>query len=94
MLCFLKAVRDTYTHFSAGTTYGFSLSEGLSMRPMMKFSFSLISEQFSQGDKSGNCPAGFVVDKGLSSAFAKDFFLLSHGGLLGSMSAADDFTFD
>ena len=30
--------------------------------------------------------AGFVADKGLSSAFAKDFYLQSYGGLLGGMS--------
>jgi len=34
--------------------------------------------------KSGNCKAGFVADRGLSSAFARDFYLLSHGGLLGT----------
>ena len=38
--------------------------------------------------KSGNCKAGFVADKGISSAFVRDFYLQSHGGLLGSESAA------
>ena len=38
----------------------------------------------SGGDRTGNCPAGFVADEGIDSPLAADFFLLSHGGLLGS----------
>ncbi|KAH7889904.1 Piwi-domain-containing protein [Phlebopus sp. FC_14] len=36
------------------------------------------------GDKSGNCPAGFVADHGIGNPIAKDFYLQSHGGLLGT----------
>ncbi|KZP02078.1 stem cell self-renewal protein Piwi, partial [Athelia psychrophila] len=36
------------------------------------------------GDRSGNCPAGFVADKGINSPITADFFLLSHDGLLGN----------
>ncbi|KAI6043075.1 Piwi domain-containing protein [Pisolithus marmoratus] len=36
------------------------------------------------GDKSGNCPAGFVADKGIGNPMAQDFYLQSHGGLLGT----------
>ncbi|KZP28302.1 stem cell self-renewal protein Piwi, partial [Athelia psychrophila] len=38
----------------------------------------------SGGDRSGNCPAGFVADKGINSPITADFFLLSHDGLLGN----------
>lgn len=37
-----------------------------------------------EGDKSGNCPAGFVADKGVGNPMAQDFYLQSHGGLLGT----------
>jgi eukaryotic translation initiation factor 2C len=36
------------------------------------------------GDKSGNCPAGFVADEGVGNPAVRDFYLQSHGGLLGS----------
>ncbi|KIJ17200.1 hypothetical protein PAXINDRAFT_26205, partial [Paxillus involutus ATCC 200175] len=35
-------------------------------------------------DKSGNCPAGFVADQGIGNPIAKDYYLQSHGGLLGT----------
>ncbi|KAG6379119.1 Piwi domain-containing protein [Boletus reticuloceps] len=35
-------------------------------------------------DRSGNCPAGFVADEGIGNPIAKDYYLLSHGGLLGT----------
>jgi hypothetical protein len=39
----------------------------------------------SDGDaKSGNCPPGFVADHGINSPIAVDFYIQSHGGLLGS----------
>jgi hypothetical protein len=41
-------------------------------------------------DRSGNCPAGFVADKGITSPIARDFYLLSHAGILGSMSETLD----
>ena len=39
----------------------------------------------SSGDRSGNCPAGFVVDTEITGPGIFDFYLQSHGGLLGSM---------
>jgi eukaryotic translation initiation factor 2C len=35
-------------------------------------------------DKSGNCPPGMVVDQDIVSPIDYDFYLQSHGGLLGS----------
>jgi len=35
-------------------------------------------------DRSGNCPAGFVADQGIGNPIAKDYYLQSHGGLLGT----------
>jgi eukaryotic translation initiation factor 2C len=37
-----------------------------------------------EADKSGNCPAGFVADHGVGNPAVRDFYLQSHGGLLGS----------
>jgi hypothetical protein len=47
---------------------------------------SLLSSSHSQdGDrKSGNVQAGFVASEGIANPIAKDFYLLSHGGILGS----------
>ncbi|KZT39639.1 argonaute-like protein [Sistotremastrum suecicum HHB10207 ss-3] len=42
----------------------------------------------SQGDKSGNCRAGTVVDTDVSHPTEFDFYLLSHGGLLGTSRPA------
>ncbi len=36
------------------------------------------------GDKSGNCPAGFIIDDKITSPGIFDFYLQSQGGLLGS----------
>lgn len=36
-------------------------------------------------DRSGNCPAGFVAEQGLQSPVARDFYLLSHSGIKGSL---------
>ncbi|KAN0075335.1 Piwi domain containing protein [Tylopilus felleus] len=35
-------------------------------------------------DRSGNCPAGFVADQGIGNPIAMDYYLQSHGGLLGT----------
>ena len=40
------------------------------------------------GDKSGNCQAGTVVDREVSHPTEFDFYLQSHGGLLGTSRPA------
>ena len=35
-------------------------------------------------DRSGNCSAGFVAAKGTTSPIGRDFYLLSHAGILKS----------
>lgn len=35
-------------------------------------------------DRSGNCPAGTIVDTGITSPVEFDYYLQSHGGLLGT----------
>ncbi|EIN10450.1 argonaute-like protein [Punctularia strigosozonata HHB-11173 SS5] len=40
------------------------------------------------GDKSGNCPAGTVVDQEVAHPTEFDFYLQSHGGLLGTSRPA------
>ncbi|KAG0000459.1 Protein argonaute 10 [Modicella reniformis] len=37
-----------------------------------------------EGDRSGNCPSGLVVDTGIVHPFEFDFYLQSHAGLLGT----------
>jgi len=39
-------------------------------------------------DRSGNCPAGLVVDKDICHPTEFDFFLQSHGGLIGTSRPA------
>jgi eukaryotic translation initiation factor 2C len=39
-------------------------------------------------DRSGNCPAGTVVDQGIAHPVEFDFYLQSHGGLLGTSRPA------
>ncbi|PBL02679.1 argonaute-like protein [Armillaria gallica] len=41
-----------------------------------------------EGDRSGNCPAGTVVDRDISHPTEFDFYLQSHGGLLGTSRPA------
>ncbi|KAF5348341.1 hypothetical protein D9758_010939 [Tetrapyrgos nigripes] len=41
-----------------------------------------------QGDSSGNCPAGTVVDTVVAHPMEFDFYLQSHGGLLGTSRSA------
>ena len=36
------------------------------------------------GDRSGNCPAGTVVDRDVVNPVEFDYYLQSHGGLLGT----------
>ncbi|KAG6917905.1 hypothetical protein DXG01_000514 [Tephrocybe rancida] len=40
------------------------------------------------GDRSGNCPAGTVVDRDIAHPTEFDFYLQSHGGLLGTSRPA------
>jgi eukaryotic translation initiation factor 2C len=39
-------------------------------------------------DRSGNCPAGTVVDSEVTNPVEFDFYLQSHGGLLGTSRPA------
>ncbi|KAJ3794428.1 argonaute-like protein [Lentinula aff. detonsa] len=41
-----------------------------------------------QADRSGNCPAGTVVDTGITHPLEFDFYIQSHGGLLGTSRSA------
>ncbi|KDQ64588.1 hypothetical protein JAAARDRAFT_116696 [Jaapia argillacea MUCL 33604] len=41
-----------------------------------------------EGDRSGNCPAGTVVDREVAHPTEFDFYLQSHGGLLGTSRPA------
>lgn len=42
----------------------------------------------SEADRSGNCPAGTVVDRDVTNPAEFDFYLQSHGGLLGTSRPA------
>ena len=41
-----------------------------------------------EGDRSGNCVAGTVVDSDVVNPVEFDFYLLSHGGILGTSCPA------
>ncbi len=41
-----------------------------------------------EGDRSGNCPAGTVIDSDVVNPVEFDFYLQSHGGLLGTSRPA------
>ncbi|KAF8803024.1 argonaute-like protein [Phlegmacium glaucopus] len=41
-----------------------------------------------EGDRSGNCPAGTVVDRDVTHPTDHDFYLLSHAGILGTSRPA------
>jgi hypothetical protein len=70
---------------------GFSqVHSALRCESWLRKTLIILLESLSDASRSGNCKAGFVADRGLSSAFAKDFYLLSHGGLLGSRFFHED----
>ncbi|KAK1235216.1 hypothetical protein PQX77_001568, partial [Marasmius sp. AFHP31] len=50
--------------------------------------FRFFPKEPSQADRSGNCPAGTVVDTGITHPTEFDFYLQSHGGLLGTSRSA------
>lgn len=61
----------------------------------MRSSLALTKNTFSRlsdGDKSGNCPAGLLVDKHINNPNYDDFYLQSHAGLLGSTYNSDVLT--
>ncbi|KAF8889797.1 argonaute-like protein [Infundibulicybe gibba] len=41
-----------------------------------------------RADRSGNCPAGTVIDQGIAHPLEFDYYLQSHGGLLGTSRSA------
>ncbi|KAI0721640.1 Piwi domain-containing protein [Cerioporus squamosus] len=46
--------------------------------------FIVVGKSERDGDKSGNCPAGLLVDKHITNPNYQDFYLQSHAGLLGT----------
>ncbi|KAJ3805205.1 argonaute-like protein [Lentinula aff. lateritia] len=50
--------------------------------------FPLNPQNKTEADPKGNCLAGTVVDKGITHPLEFDFYLLSHGGLLGTSRPA------
>ncbi|TDL22764.1 Piwi-domain-containing protein [Rickenella mellea] len=60
--------------------------------PLPKITFVVVGKRHhvrffphsNQGDNTGNCPAGLVVDSDITSPFVFDYFLQSHSGLLGT----------
>ena len=52
------------------------------------FAASFFPQNERDGDRSGNCPAGTVVDRAVAHPTEFDFYLQSHGGLLGTSRPA------
>ena len=50
--------------------------------------FRFFPQSERDADKSGNCPAGTVVDREVAHPTEFDFYLQSHGGLLGTSRPA------
>jgi len=50
--------------------------------------FRFFPQNERDGDRSGNCQAGTVVDREVSHPTEFDFYLQSHGGLLGTSRPA------
>lgn len=46
------------------------------------------TQEQKDADRSGNCPAGTVVDREIGHPTEFDYFLQSHGGLLGTSRPA------
>ncbi|KAG6334555.1 hypothetical protein ID866_4531 [Astraeus odoratus] len=67
-----------------------TLWEELRMKdPQPLLTYIVVGKKFfptspQDSDKSGNCKAGFVAAEGIGNPMAKDFYLQSHGGLLGT----------
>ncbi|RDX56915.1 Piwi-domain-containing protein [Lentinus brumalis] len=79
-----------------GDTEGFRKS-GLPERIWPKLLFIVVGKRHHirffpiderDGDKSGNCPAGLLVDKHITNPSYQDFYLQSHAGLLGTSRPA------
>ena len=74
-----------------GTTSGSStyivLSRLAELAKSLHF-FRFFPQNERDGDKSGNCPAGTVVDREVAHPTEFDFYLQSHGGLLGTSRPA------
>jgi eukaryotic translation initiation factor 2C len=51
-------------------------------------SFRFFPQSERDADRSGNCPAGTVVDREVAHPTEFDFYLQSHGGLLGTSRPA------
>ena len=69
--------------------------EALGMVPMPKITVIVVGKRhhvrffpISMKDRSGNCPAGTVVDRDVTNPAEFDFYLQSHGGLLGTSRPA------
>ena len=90
----MKIQTNVHTTHLAGTMSGSSQSStsNLAIVPAMYFMIipdavhllSLSSSSERQGDNSGNCPAGLLVDKQITNPNYEDFYLQSHAGILGT----------
>jgi hypothetical protein len=68
-----------------GIIFGFSRwMECSSASFRFDFLVRLTDYFFRGADSTGNCPAGFMADRGVQSPTTRDFYLQSHGGLKGS----------
>jgi len=68
----------------------------LGINPMPKITVIVVGKRHhvrffphpNQADRSGNCPAGTVIDREVTNPAEFDFYLQSHGGLLGTSRPA------
>ena len=90
MICGL-ILRSPSLSLASGTTSGSStyifLCHLAELAKSLHF-FRFFPQSERDGDKSGNCPAGTVVDREVAHPTEFDFYLQSHGGLLGTSRPA------
>jgi len=74
-----------------------SACQKLNINPLPKITMVVVGKRHhvrffpmsqDKGDRSGNCPAGTVIDRDVTHPLEFDFYLQSHGGLLGTSRPA------
>ena len=72
----------TMSDSSQSSTFNLAIVPAMYPDAVHLLSLSPSSER--QGDNSGNCPAGLLVDKQITNPNYEDFYLQSHAGILGT----------
>ncbi len=80
LICMADAIRQGWSHKGMPRTRPNVTFIVVGKRHHIRF----FPSQKGTGDRSKNCPAGFIVDDKITAPGIFDFYLQSHGGILGS----------